>query len=135
MRNEFLKGNDGIRQALADAHAHDFGTEQAENLIAVLRRRIGEDGHLLIPVELLGEDVSQGFRLRSVPGEDGAPFMACFTREEELNKGEPTAVLSMFADVFFNAVVQEETVGGIVIDPWSDGCALSKAFLRRVLEE
>ena len=44
MRNEFLKGNDGIRQALADAHAHGFGTEQAKNLIAVLRRRIGEDG-------------------------------------------------------------------------------------------
>lgn len=134
MQNEFLKGNGIIEQAMDKARANEFTEESINGLIAALQTRMREDGHLLLPVEPLDEDDNNRFLLRGVPDEDGEIYLACFTSEAELNKGEKTAVISQFIDVFLINAVDLEDVRGIVINPWSGGCRIPKTVLQVVLE-
>lgn len=134
MQNAFLNGNEVIEQAVAAAISEGFTEASVTGLIRALQQRLQEDGHLLLPIEQPDEEQPEHFLLRGVPDEEGNMFLACFTSEEELNKGQKTAVLSQFTDVFLMNVVEVDDVRGIVINPWSGGCRIPKTILQIVLE-
>lgn len=134
MENKYLEGNERIEQTVEAAIREGFSEETVNAVIAVLQQRMQEDGHLLLPIEQLEEDNPNNFKLRGIPSEDGEMFLACFTSEEELHKGQQTAVLSQFIDMFLINAVDIAEVRGIVINPWSGGCRIPKTILQIVLE-
>lgn len=134
MQNEHLNGNYVIERAVNAAIQTGFTEETVNGLIVALQQRMRENGHLLLPIEPPDEQDPNTFKLRGVPDENGELFLACFTSEEELNKGGPTGRLSQFIDVFLTTAVDLETVRGIVINPWSGGCRIPKTILQIVLE-
>lgn len=134
MENKFLEGNEQIEQAVEVALADGFSESSVNGLISALQLRMREDGHLLLPIEQLDEEQTDSFLLRGLPDEEGNMFLACFTSEEELQKGQKTAMLSQFIDVFLMNVVDVEEVRGIVINPWGSSCRIPKTILQIVLE-
>ena len=77
MENKYLKGNEGLKNAVTAASAAGFTEESVDRLITVLQQRMGEDGHLLLPIELPDENDPNNYRLRGLPGEEGDLFLAC----------------------------------------------------------
>lgn len=133
MKDSFLIGNEIIEQALAEVNA-DWNRDTMMNLVHAIQQRMAADGHLLLPVEFPDPEDPNTFRMRGIPDDAGELYLACFTSEEELHKGEPTAVISQFIDVFLEAVIDFDDVSGIIINPFGLTCRLPKGVLQIVLE-
>jgi len=133
MENNFLIGNDVIEKALAAVN-ENANQDTVMALIHALQDRLVADGHLLLPVEYHDPDNPDTFRLRTVLTESSDEYIACFTGDEELHKGEPTAVISQFIDVFLESVIDHSSAKGIVINPFGHSFHLSKGAIQIVLE-
>ena len=133
MENNFLIGNDIIENALAAVNKN-ANQDTVMAVIHALQDRMVADGHLLLPVEYDDPDDTNTFRLRTVLSENDDLYIACFTSEEELHKGEPTAVISHFIGVFLEAIIDNSSVKGIVINPFGHNFHLSKGAIQIVLE-
>ena len=133
MEDSFLIGNEIIEQALAEAN-ENMNHDTIMNLVHAIQQRMVADGHLLLPVEYPDPEDSNTFQIRGLPNDEGELYMACFTSEEELNKGEPTAVVSHFIDCFIEAVIDSNAVAGIIINPFGITCRLPKGVLQIIME-
>ena len=121
MEDKFLIGNDIIEKALAEANAN-MNDDTVMNLVYAIQQRMVADGHVLLPVEFPDPEDPHTFSMRGLPNEEGEIYLACFTSQEELDKGEPTAVVSQFIDVFIDAVLESDSVKGIMINPFGITC-------------
>lgn len=133
MEDSFLIGNEIIEKALAEANA-DMNHDTIMNLVHAIQQRMVADGHLLLPVEYPDPEDPNTFQIRGLPNDEGELYMACFTSEEELNKGEPTAVVSHFIDCFIEAVIDSDAVAGIIINPFGITARLPKGVLQIIME-
>lgn len=133
MEDKFLVGNEIIEKALADANAN-MCHETIMALVNAIQERMVADGHLLLPVEYPDPEDLHHFQMRCIPDENDEIYLACFTSEEELHKGEPTAVMSQFIDVFIEAVLDSDQVKGIMINPFGITCRLPKGVLQIIME-
>ena len=133
MKDSFLIGNEIIEQALAAVNA-DWNRDTMTDLVHAIQQRLAADGHLLLPVEYPDPEDPNTFRMRGFSNDAGEFYLACFTSEEELHKGEPTAVISQFIDVFLEAVIDSDAASGIVINPFGLTCWLPKGVLQIILE-
>lgn len=133
MKDSFLIGNEIIEKALAEANA-DMNHDTIMNLVHAIQQRMVADGHLLLPVEYPDPEDPNTFQIRGLPNDEGELYMACFTSEEELNKGEPTAVVSHFIDCFIEAVIDSDAVSGIIINPFGITARLPKGVLQIIME-
>ena len=133
MEDNFLIGNEIIEQALAEAN-ENMNHDTIMNLVRAIQQRMVADGHLLLPVEYPDPEDPNTFQIRGLPNDEGELYMACFTSEEELNKGEPTAVVSHFIDCFIEAVIDSDAVAGIIINPFGITCRLPKGVLQIIME-
>ena len=130
-RNPYLEGNEQIVEAIAR-----FGEEGSkETLVGVLeavRRRMHADGHFLFPVLVNEEDDSQ-FDFRRIQTGDGKVWLAAFTSQEELEKGEPSRVYSFFIDRVLQFSLDLE-LDGVMIDPWGQAFSLTKDVIKQIFE-
>ena len=133
MEDKFLIGNDIIEKALAEANVN-MDDDTVMNLVYAIQQRMVADGHVLLPVEFPDPEDPHTFNMRGLPNEEGEIYLACFTSQEELDKGEPTAVVSQFIDVFIDAVLESDSVKGIMINPFGITCRLPKGILQIVME-
>ena len=133
MEDSFLIGNEIIEKALTEANA-DMNHDTIMNLVHAIQQRMVADGHLLLPVEYPDPEDPNTFQIRGLPNDEGELYMACFTSEEELNKGEPTAVVSHFIDCFIEAVIDSDAVAGIMINPFGVTARLPKGVLQIIME-
>ena len=133
MEDKFLIGNEIIEQALAEANAN-MCHETIMALVQAIQDRMVADGHVLLPIEYPDPEDHNRFRMRGLPNDDGEIYLACFTSEEELHKGEPTDVMSQFIDVFIEAVLDSDQVKGIMINPFGITCRLPKGVLQLIME-
>ena len=53
------------------------------------------------------------------------------TDEEELQKGEGTAVISFFIDALFEKLLQTEGCESLIINPWGNTFGKHRKFLRK----
>lgn len=134
MEDNFLIGNEIIEKALAEANA-DMNHDTIMNLVHAIQQRMVADGHLLLPVEYPDPEDPNTFQIRGLPNDEGELYMACFTSEDELNKGEPTAVVSHFIDCFIEAVIDSDAVAGIIINPFGITARLPKGVLQIIMED
>jgi len=133
MEDKFLVGNEIIEKALAEVNAN-MNDDTVMNLVYAIQQRMVADGHVLLPVEFPDPEDPHTFSMRGIPNDEGEIYLACFTSQEELEKGEPTAVVSQFIDVFIDAVLESESVKGIMINPFGITCRLPKGILQIVME-
>ena len=126
--DKFLIGNEIIEDAMAQFYAGNGEVTLAPVMEAV-RRRMNEDGHLLIPV---AEFEDGGAVWHSVVDGNGSDALAIFTNEEEARKGPAATLISQHIEELICIAVDMDK-DGIVINPWSDPVFLHQGCLHRIL--
>lgn len=127
----FLDGNEIIEEAIDKYHAET----NKENLIAVLdsiRTRMHADGHFIIPV-IVDENNENNFAFRVVQTNDGKLWNAVFTSHTELEKGEPSRIISNFIDSTIKFVLESEAEG-LIINPWGHSFMLAKNLIEAIIK-
>ena len=131
MENSFLNGNEIIKQTIAELYA---GLAEQTAVLDAVRERMVADGHFLLPVEIPNPEEPNTFSLRGLADEAGDFYLACFTDEEELNKGGPTAVVSYFMDAFLESILDLKRAKGVVINPFGAGYWMTVEEIQVILE-
>lgn len=152
MDTKFDMSNHPIEAAFAA-----FRMEPSKNnLLKVLTSIQGyaiQDGQFLIPVELpqaafnmidpktaktgdvltLQEDLL--FKPLQLQMKDGQTAFVAFTSRQEMEKGQSSSIISYPSILFFASVLNEKSVVGAVINPWSDSFFLPKDMIQAILAE
>lgn len=152
MENKFDMGNRLIEDAFTT-----FRSEQSKNnllkVLTSIQRRAMEDGQFLIPVELpqatlnmidpkavkagdvltLQEDLR--FKPLQLQTKNGQSAFVAFTSRQEMEKGQSSSIISYPIASFFASVLNEKSVVGAVVNPWSDSFFLPKDMIQAILAE
>lgn len=138
MDNIYLNGNERIEEAI---HLLVEQTDQEHMMDAldVIRERMLEGGHLLIPVDrddqTVDEDGSPIYRLRTLSLEDDDAVLVAFTNENESRRSMDTQIISNYMEPFFQAVINSDQTSGLVINPWGESLYIPRELLEMVLAE
>lgn len=133
MHNAFLDGNDRIEAAIDRHLAAADSEETLAALLACIRQRMHENGHLLIPIEHIpGND--EGFLMRTLARDDGQVWLVLFTSDDAFHQGPPSDVISNFIDTTLQAGLDLKA-DGFVLNPWSQSFYLSREMVEKILAE
>ena len=128
-KDEGLNGNEKIEQAIR-ALQQEPAQEQLAHTLTVLRRRMKEQGQLVVAVE---PNLSNSpLQLRILRAADGTNWWYAFTGFEEELKGAE-ALKSTFLvemDKLFDAALSVPEIQGIILNPWDCTLQLDKTLLR-----
>ena len=122
-----LQGNETIEKAIL-ALQEQTSQEMLAHALTVVRRRMKEGGQLIVAVD--PSKASGQMEVQILKTQDGRTWWAAFTSFEEEMKGSG-AVMSIRQ--LFEAAASEETICGIIINPWNRTLMLNKALIRIVL--
>jgi ADP-ribosylglycohydrolase len=127
-----LTDNDRIELLLPEVAA---GSAPGQDVVLVLRSRMFEDGQFLVPCEEneRGEKVP-----RLLAGESGEAMLPVFTSRQELAAGGDASgeVLLAYMDNLYYACLRDESVSGMVINPWNrNGLSLEKKGIAAIVGE
>ena len=124
-----LNGNEKIEQAVCQLQQEPT-QEQLAHTLTVIRRRMRENGQVVVAVE--PNPASEQMQLRALRTADGASWWYAFTSfEEEMKSAE--AVQSTFLVEFeklLDAALQVPEIQGIILNPWNRTIQLDKTLLR-----
>ena len=132
MKDKELQGNEKIEECIAK-----FKQELTEENLAVtltaIRRRMKEKGQMVVPVEA---PAGVGMKIR-VMQMNGKNWLGVFTSFEEELKGSNSVMSTFMADIeqILDMGIQEPSLEGVVINPWSGKLVLDKALLRVIKGE
>ena len=132
-KDEGLKGNEKIEEAIS-ALQQEPSQELLAHTLTVIRRRMKEEGQLILAVE---PSVSEQLKIQAVKTADGKKWWSAFTSFEEELKGS-NRVMSTFLtaiEPLFQSAVQENEIEGIILNPWNRTIMLDKTLLRLILGE
>ena len=129
-----LQGNEKIEQAIA-ALQQEATQEMLAHTLTVIRRRMKENGQLIIAVEPPKGDGQ--IQLQAIQTEDGKKWWAAFTGFEEELKGGGSVKSTFMTDIrkLFESALQVEEIEGIIINPWNRTIMLSKALIKIIFGE
>lgn len=123
-----LDGNEVIEEAIA-RFTTDPREETGRDVLAAIRARMLEDGHVIVPVE----HVENGMILRTVAVADGVEYLAMFTSQEAFARGPQSSALSYFIDeILKNGIALDAP--GFVVNPWHQPFAFSREMAEQILE-
>ena len=127
-----LQGNETIEQALL-ALQEQTSQEMLAHALTVVRRRMKEGGQLIVAID--PPKASGQMEVQILKTQDGRAWWAAFTSFEEEMKGSGAVMSTFMADIrqLFEAAASEETICGIIINPWNRTLMLNKALIRIVL--
>ena len=127
-----LQGNETIEKAIL-ALQEQTSQEMLAHALTVVRRRMKEGGQLIVAVE--PSKASGQMEVQILKTQDGRAWWAAFTSFEEEMKGSGAVMSTFMADIrqLFEAAASEETICGIIINPWNRTLMLNKALIRIVL--
>lgn len=131
-RDDGLIGNEKIEEAIA-ALQKDATQEELAHTLTVIRRRMGEQGQLIVAVEP-AVDMAQ-IRLRIIKTADGASWWAVFTSFEEELRGADQVKSTFLSDMdkLFETALSVPEIRGIIINPWNRTLMLDKELIRIIL--
>lgn len=128
MNDKFLIGNEMIEQAI-----HTFNQDNADvnyfNVFEAIRRRMNEDGHLILPVEY---EKNGNMNWLSIQGANDGAALAAFTSEEEAEKGQKSDLISHHIEAVFLSAINTGA-DGILLNPWGECVFLSMEDLEKIL--
>ena len=127
-----LQGNETIEEAIL-ALQEQTSQEMLAHALTVVRRRMKEGGQLIVAVD--PSKASGQMEVQILKTQDGRAWWAAFTSFEEEMKGSGAVMSTFMADIrqLFEAAASEETICGIIINPWNRTLMLNKALIRIVL--
>lgn len=128
-KDEGLNGNEKIEQAVYQLQQEPT-QEQLAHTLTVIRRRMRENGQVVVAVE--PNPAGEQMQLRTLRTADGASWWYAFTSFEEEMKGTE-AVQSTFLvelEKLLDAALQVPEIQGIILNPWNRTIQLDKTLLR-----
>ena len=132
MKDEKLQGNEKIEAAI-ESLKKEPTQEMLAHALTVIRRRMKEEGELIVAVEP-GAGDSQ-LRIHGIQLEDGSSWWIAFTSFEEEMKGEDKVMSAFMGNMrqLFETVLKTEGVKGIIVNPWNRTIMLDKNLIRIIL--
>lgn len=145
-------GNHLIENAFATFHTKQ-SKDNLLNILTSIQRRAMEGGQFLIPVALpqaaldmidpktvkAGDIITAPEDLRFKPLRlqlsDGQMAFAAFTSHQEMEKGQSSSIISYPIISFLTSALNEQSIIGAVINPWSDSFFLPKDMIQAILTE
>ncbi len=132
-RDEGLKDNEKIEEAIA-ALQQEATPEMLAHALTVIRRRVRENGQLIVAVEPPAGDGQ--VRLQAVKAGEGTWF-AAFTGFEEELKGGDRVKSTFLADMeqLFTMALQAEGIQGVILNPWNRTLMLDKTLIKILMQK
>lgn len=151
MEESILIDNEIIEKAIVKLNAE----QNQDNFFAVLesiRVQMNAEGRFMVPVEIPQaatdmidlENVKVGdvvqakedlhFVMRKLQLENAEEALVAFTSQEEVNKGQPTSILSHSMDTFLKGVVCMAGIAGVVLNPWGASFLLGKDMIEMIFQ-
>lgn len=127
-----LQGNEKIETAIAGLQGEPT-QEMLAHTLTVIRRRMQENGQLIIAVESPTGDGQ--IKLQAIKTEDGKMWWAAFTGFEEELKGGGSVKSTFMTEMkrLFESALSVDEIEGIIINPWNRTIMLNKALLTIIL--
>jgi hypothetical protein len=129
-KDEGLKGNEKIEEAISALQQE----ASQEHTLTVIRRRMKEEGQLILAVE---PSVAEELKIQAVKTADGKKWWSAFTSFEEELKGSDRVMSTFLTAIepLFQSAVQVNEIEGIILNPWNRTIMLDKTLLRLILGE
>lgn len=127
-----LMGNEKIEEAIRGLQQEPT-QEMLAHALTVIRRRMKEDGHLIVAVNPMG--AMDTLQVQTIQTADGKQWFAAFTGFEEQMKGS-NAVMSAFTseiEKLFQMTLQTEEVEGLILNPWDCTMMLDKNLIHIII--
>ncbi len=126
-----------------------------ESFVAVLesiRQAILNGDSFIVPIEISDEDVetllSNGldvgtviethkdmrFKIRTISLDNDSVAYAAFTNADAVKMGEDTSTAVEKIEKFFDKIMKNPNVDGVLINPWGNSFWLSKSNIKRIFE-
>ena len=130
--DEGLLRNEKIEEAIA-ALQQSPTEELLAHALTVVRRRMRENGQLIIAVE--PNAAADQMKLQAVKTSDGNSWWAVFTSFDEEMKGSGSVMSTFMTDIgkVLEAALSEEEIHGVIINPWNRTLMLDKTLIRIIL--
>ena len=133
-KDQVLQGNEKIEEAIRGLQ-NEPTQEMLAHALTVVRKRMKENGHLIVAVDPAG--AMESLQVQTIQTADGKRWFAAFTGFEEQMKGS-NAVMSAFTEEIeklFQMTLQTEEIEGLILNPWDYTMMLSKSLIHIVLGE
>ena len=108
--------------------------EMLSVVLTTVRRRMKEHGEMIVPVEA---DPSGNLRVQIMQIENGEKWLAVYTSFEEQMMGGQSVQSTFLSDIgqLLRMVLHENSVEGLLVNPWNRSLRLSRDLIRIVLGE
>ena len=143
-KDKGLQGNEKIEEAIL-ALQQEPTEELLAHALTVVRRRMREQGQLIVAVEPPSADVQEAvtqaagtaMRLQAVQTSDGKKWWSAFTGFEEELKGSGSVMSTFLTDMeqLFRMTLTADGIEGVILNPWNRTLMLDKRFLHIILGE
>lgn len=129
-----LQGNEKMEAAIAGLQQEPT-QEMLAHTLTVIRRRMKENGQLIIAVEPPKGDGK--IQIQSIQTADGKNWWVAFTSFEEELKGGGSVKSTFLTDIrkLFESVLTVSEIEGVIINPWNRTIMLNKALIKIILGE
>ena len=131
-QDEGLKGNEKIEEVI-QALQQESTQEQLAHTLTVIRRRMRENGQLIVAVEpSIGQEQ---LKLQAVQTSDGKTWWCAFTSFEEELKGGGSVKSTFLTDIdkLFELTLQTDEIEGVILNPWNRTIMLDKYLIEIIL--
>lgn len=127
-----LQGNEKIEEAIAILQSQST-PELLAHTLTVIRRRMKEQGQLIIAVEPL--PLSNEMNVQAVKTSDGKNWWVAFTGFDEELKGGDSVKSTFLTDMdkLFQSALTVDEIEGVIINPWNRTIMLNKRLISIIL--
>ena len=134
IKEEGLIGNEKIEKAIA-ALQQESTQELLAHALTVVRRRMRENGQVIVAVEPLAGDGP--LQIQAIQTSDGKKWWMVFTSFEEEVKGSGSVMSTFLADMgqLFHEAGKAEGINGVIFNPWNRTLMLDQQLIRIILGE
>lgn len=132
--DEGLQGNEKLEDAIK-ALQQNPTQEMLAHVLTVVRRRMRDKGQFIVAVDAPKEDGQM--RLRTIKTDDGRIWWSAFSSFEEEMRGSDSVMSTFLADIeqLLRMAVREESINGIILNPWNATLMLDKRLIQIILGE
>ncbi len=127
-----LQGNEEIEQAILGLQ-QEASQEMLAHVLTVIRRRMRKQGQFIIAVDPPKGDGK--INVQAIQTQDGKKWWSAFTSFDEELKGSGSVMSTFLTDIekMFTAILQEESITGLILNPWNRTIMLDKNLIRIIL--
>ena len=131
--DESLQGNEKVETAIMALQQEPTG-EMLAHTLTVIRRRMRENGQLILALEAPAGEMMQ---VQAIQTKDGQRWWAAFTGFEEELKGGGSVMSTFLTDMeqLFHKALLEDEIQGVILNPWQKTLMLDKTLIRIILGE